>query len=62
MLDNPRAARSIKRSWIQRNPRVFSAVTITTSLLILFSKPIYDAFIRTDLVPAPPRAYRQQRP
>lgn len=61
MLDNPRAARTIKRSWIQRNPRIFSCLAITSSLLVLFSRPIYDAFIRDDLVPAPPRAIRQQR-
>lgn len=54
MLDNPRGSRTVQRSWIQRNPRLFAGVTITSSLLVLFSRPIYDAFIRDDLVPAPP--------
>lgn len=55
MHDNPYASRTVRRSWIQRNPRLFSSLTITTAMLILFSRPIYDAFIRDDLVPAPPR-------
>ncbi|XP_049308436.1 uncharacterized protein LOC105226297 [Bactrocera dorsalis] len=40
-----------KRTWIQRNPRLFQITFITTSLLVLFSKPLYDAFIA---VPVPP--------
>lgn len=40
-----------KRNWIQRNPRLFQITFITTSLLIFFSKPLYDAFI-ADPVPA----------
>ncbi|XP_053963696.1 uncharacterized protein LOC129243508 [Anastrepha obliqua] len=41
-----------KRSWIQRNPRLFQITFITTSLLVLFSKPLYDAFI-AEPVPMP---------
>lgn len=37
-----------KRSWAQRNPRAFFAIFATTSLLILYSRPIYDIFIRED--------------
>ncbi|KRF97479.1 uncharacterized protein Dwil_GK27303 [Drosophila willistoni] len=42
-----------KRSWIQRNPRLFQITALTTSLLIFFSKPIYDIFI-ADPLPLPP--------
>lgn len=38
-----------KRSWIQRNPRLFQITFITTSLLVFFSKPLYDAFIADPL-------------
>lgn len=41
-----------KRGWIQRNPRLFQISFITASLLIFFSKPLYDAFIE---VPLPPK-------
>lgn len=44
-----------KRSWIQRNPRTFSITFITTSLLVFFSKPLYDAFIADQL--PPPEGY-----
>lgn len=54
-MENPKARRSIARNWIQRNPRLFQSVAITTSLLILFSRPLYDAFIREDVQPAPQR-------
>lgn len=40
-----RTAQLPKRNWIQRNPRLFQITFITTSLLVLFSKPLYDAFI-----------------
>lgn len=50
--NKPRGILVPKRSWIQRNPRAFSIIFITTSMLVFFSRPIYDAFIRTDLVPA----------
>lgn len=43
----------VRRNWIGRNPRIFSTIFITTSLLMFFSRPIYDAFIRDDLVPSP---------
>lgn len=49
---NPRI-RSIKRNWIHRNPYIFSTVFTTTCLLIFFSRPIYDIFIRDDLLPSP---------
>lgn len=42
-----------KRSLIQRYPRAFQFIVVSTGLLILFSKPIYDAFIRTDRKPPP---------
>ncbi|KAH8384638.1 hypothetical protein KR093_003768 [Drosophila rubida] len=38
-----------KRSWIQRNPRLFQITFLTSSLLIFFSKPLYDAFIADPL-------------
>lgn len=34
-----------KRSWVHRNPKLFQISFITASLLIFFSKPLYDAFI-----------------
>ncbi|KAG0721515.1 hypothetical protein GWK47_006317 [Chionoecetes opilio] len=34
------------RLWIKRNPRTFVYVSVTTSLLIFFSRPLYDIFIR----------------
>ncbi|XP_037813963.1 uncharacterized protein LOC119605092 [Lucilia sericata] len=40
-----RTAQLPKRNWIQRNPRLFQITFITTSLLVLFSRPLYDAFI-----------------
>lgn len=43
-----------KRTWMNRYPRLFVSVTTTTLLLILFSRPIYDAFIRSDLPPGSP--------
>lgn len=39
-----RTAQLPKRNWIQRNPRIFQITFITTSLLVLFSRPLYDAF------------------
>lgn len=46
-----------KRSWVQKNPRLFQGIFITVSLIAFFSKPIYDGFIRDDLpqLPAPSR-------
>ncbi|EDW31731.1 GL11272 [Drosophila persimilis] len=41
-----------KRTWIQRNPRLFQITFLTSSLLIFFSKPIYDAFIADPLPPS----------
>lgn len=49
-----------KRNWIQRNPRTFQIIFITTSLLAFFSKPLYDAFI-ADPVPAGPRIPAHRR-
>lgn len=40
-----RTAQLPKRNWIYRNPRIFQITFITTSLLVLFSRPLYDAFI-----------------
>lgn len=37
-----------KRTWIQKNPRLFVGLTTAGGLLIFFSRPIYDIFIRTD--------------
>lgn len=34
-----------KRTWIERNPRLFIGVTTTAALLVFFSRPIYDIFI-----------------
>ncbi|CAO1433114.1 unnamed protein product [Diamesa tonsa] len=46
-----------KRSWVQKNPRLFQGIFITVSLLAFFSKPIYDGFIKDDYpqLPAPSR-------
>ncbi|XP_017960185.1 uncharacterized protein LOC108653842 [Drosophila navojoa] len=38
-----------KRSWIKRNPRLFQITFLTSSLIIFFSKPLYDAFIADPL-------------
>ncbi|EDV37049.1 uncharacterized protein Dana_GF11628 [Drosophila ananassae] len=40
-----------KRSWIKRNPRLFQITFLTGSLLIFFSKPLYDCFIADPLPP-----------
>jgi hypothetical protein len=34
------------RSWIQRNPRLFVGLFTASCLLVMFSRPLYDAFIR----------------
>lgn len=31
-------------SWVQKNPRTFVLFATSSALLVLFSKPIYDAF------------------
>ncbi|XP_055904229.1 uncharacterized protein LOC129940031 [Eupeodes corollae] len=49
-----------KRNWIQRNPRTFQIVFLTTSLLTFFSKPIYDAFF-ADPLPGGPRVPAHRR-
>ncbi|XP_034477875.1 uncharacterized protein LOC117784287 [Drosophila innubila] len=51
LLDKKRKRTAVlpKRSWIQRNPRLFQITFITTSLLVFFSKPLYDAFIADPL-------------
>jgi hypothetical protein len=43
-----------RRTWLQRNPRLFVIVFTSTMLLSFFSKPIYDGFIRDDVVAPPP--------
>ncbi|ALC42307.1 CG42379 [Drosophila busckii] len=50
-----------KRSWIQRNPRLFQITFITSSLLIFFSKPLYDAFIADPLPQVGARVPPQKR-
>ncbi|XP_058984887.1 uncharacterized protein LOC105261422 [Musca domestica] len=42
-----RTAQLPKRNWIQRNPRAFQLTFITGSLLVLFSRPLYDIFFET---------------
>jgi hypothetical protein len=42
-----------KRTWLQRNPRLFVVVFTTTALLSFFSKPLYDAFVDGGSVPSP---------
>ena len=42
-----------KRNWIHRNPRLFSILFMTGSMLTLFSRPLYDIFIREDFLPPP---------
>lgn len=37
-----------KQSWVQRNPRLFAYLLGGTSLLIFFSRPLYDAFLRPE--------------
>ncbi|XP_073844602.1 uncharacterized protein [Musca autumnalis] len=44
-----RTAQLPKRNWIQRNPRAFQLTFITGSLLILFSRPLYDIFSEPSL-------------
>jgi hypothetical protein len=34
------------RNWIQRNPRTFVSLFTVSSLLVLFSRPLYDIFFR----------------
>lgn len=34
------------RNWIQRNPRTFVCLFTASSLLVLFSRPLYDIFVR----------------
>lgn len=51
---NPNQRRPVvtpRRSWLQNNPRLFQISFITGCMLIFFSRPIYDAFIRDDLPP-----------
>ncbi|EDV98501.1 uncharacterized protein LOC6568906 [Drosophila grimshawi] len=50
-----------KRSWIQRNPRLFQITFLTTSLLIFFSKPLYDAFVADPLTLRGPRVPPHKR-
>ncbi|KAH8421085.1 hypothetical protein KR222_010845 [Zaprionus bogoriensis] len=54
LLDKKRRRTAVlpKRSWIQRNPRLFQITVVTSSLLVFFSKPLYDAFI-ADPFPGP---------
>lgn len=33
-----------KGNWIARNPRLFVISSVTASVLIFFSKPLYDVF------------------
>lgn len=40
-----------KKSWIYRNPRIFVGIGTTVSLLVLFSRPIYDFFISSKPLP-----------
>lgn len=46
-----RTAQLPKRGWIQRNPRAFQLTFITGSLLVLFSRPLYDIFFETSFQP-----------
>ncbi|XP_037916244.1 uncharacterized protein LOC119654774 [Hermetia illucens] len=41
-----------KRDWIHRNPRAFIITFTTVSLLVFFSKPIYDCFLADPLPPS----------
>ena len=44
------------RSWVQRNPRTFVCLFTASSMLILFSRPLYDIFFREyPPVPAEPQ-------
>lgn len=42
-----------KRTFVQRYPKTVFWTSVTTGLLVFFSRPIYDAFFRTEF--APPR-------
>lgn len=60
--DPRRPLRVPKRTWFQRNPRLFSSLVTGTALLIFFSKPLYDAFIADpEPGPYPPREIRSIR-
>ncbi|KAF4528461.1 hypothetical protein B566_EDAN015863 [Ephemera danica] len=37
-----------KKSWAHRNPRAYFVIFSTTCLLILYSRPLYDIFLRED--------------
>ncbi|XP_075168707.1 uncharacterized protein LOC142240846 [Haematobia irritans] len=56
-----RTAQLPKRNWIQKNPRTFQLAFITSSLLLLFSRPLYDIFCETSLPDADSFVYENRR-
>lgn len=44
------------RNWIRRNPRAFQIIVLTSAMLTLFSRPLYEAFFSDNYYtpPAPP--------
>jgi hypothetical protein len=51
-----------KRTWIQKNPRLFVYVATSSLLLAFFSRPIFDIFFRdyTNLQPIPVEETRKK--
>jgi hypothetical protein len=49
-----------KRTWIQKNPRLFVYVATSSLLLAFFSRPIYDIFFR-DYSQLKPDTIEEQR-
>lgn len=45
-----------KRNWMQRNPRAFVIIGTVSLLTVMFSRPLYDIFLRPDneFLPPPP--------
>lgn len=43
-----------KRNFLQKYPKTVVYVGTITGLLIFFSRPLYDAFIRDDITPIEP--------
>ncbi|XP_013118164.1 uncharacterized protein LOC106095469 [Stomoxys calcitrans] len=56
-----RTAHLPKRNWIQRNPRAFQLTFITTSLLVLFSRPLYDIFFESSYPVSDSLAFEKRR-
>lgn len=45
---SPRSYQIPKQTWVQRNIRLVVSAGTFTALLIFFSRPLYDAFLRPE--------------